>query len=117
MIVQPLIIFISLLAPAIQANMATNFSSSSTLMAVCDTPTTQTTATIALFEKKVSISFYLLQNRRNNAETTLGLIKIVWVGPLVVKELKRIVEASEITKCIASLLHHNHRPIFILQGR
>jgi hypothetical protein len=25
---------------------------------------------------------------------------LVWVGPLVVKELKRIVEASEITKCV-----------------
>lgn len=28
----------------------------------------------------------------------------VWVGPLVVKELKRIVEASEITKCVSRLL-------------
>lgn len=26
---------------------------------------------------------------------------IVWVGPLVVQELKRIVESSEITKCVA----------------
>lgn len=29
----------------------------------------------------------------------------VWVGPLVVKELKRIVASSEITKCAAATVH------------
>ena len=30
----------------------------------------------------------------------LTILVAVWVGPLVVKELKRIVEASEITKYV-----------------
>ena len=32
------------------------------------------------------------------------MLSIVWVGPLVVKELKRIVEASDITKYVNVLV-------------
>ena len=34
---------------------------------------------------------------------------IVWVGPLVVKELKRIVESSEITKYVIWMLDEKGR--------
>ena len=42
---------------------------------------------------------------------------IVWVGPLVVKELKRIVESSEITKYVTSMLNDNGRLLNTSQGR
>lgn len=38
---------------------------------------------------------------------------VVWVGPLVVKELKRIVEASEITKCVPPYSMPSHSPTIL----
>lgn len=60
-------------------------------MVVCVTQTIPTTGMIVLFGKRVgySSSFYLHPSLND---------PLVWVGPLVVKELKRIVESSEITK-------------------
>jgi len=74
------------------ASMATSSSNSSIRMAVCVTPTTRTTAMTVLSVKRVSERFAL-------ANTLLMFaVDEVWVGPLVVRELKRIVESSEITK-------------------
>ena len=72
--------------------MATSFWSLNTLMAVSDTPTTLIIETTVSFEKRVRISDSPFQRICSNPSY------VVWVGPLVVKELKRIVEASEITK-------------------
>ena len=83
------------------ASMATSSSNSSIRMAVCVTPTTRTTAMTVLSVKRVSERFAL-------ANTLLMFaVDEVWVGPLVVRELKRIVESSEITKWdIGFLLEH-----------
>lgn len=62
-------------------------------MAVCDTPTTQTIGMTVLFAKRVSLHLLPMFVGAKDGGA-------VWVGPLVVKELKRIVEASEITKCV-----------------
>ena len=74
------------------ASTVTNSSNSSIPMAVCVTPTTQTTAMTVLFVKRVCKCFALAEYVADAA------VDEVWVGPLVVKELKRIVESSEITK-------------------
>ena len=74
------------------ASMATSSSNSSIPMAVCVTPTTRTTAMTVLSVKRVSERFALAEYVADVA------VDEVWVGPLVVKELKRIVESSEITK-------------------
>jgi len=55
-------------------------------------PTTQTTGMTALSAKKVS--FHPTFPEFVGAKFAV----LVWVGPSVVKELKRIVESSEITK-------------------
>jgi len=63
----------------------------------CATQTTPIIATTRLFAKKVSV---------DSRQGTTHLIPLffsmtlptVWIGPLVVKELKRIVESSEIVK-------------------
>jgi len=74
------------------ASMATSSSNSSIRMAVSVMPTTRTTAMTVLSVKRVSERFAL-------ANTLLMFaVDEVWVGPLVVRELKRIVESSEITK-------------------
>ena len=74
------------------ASTATSSSNSSIPMAVCVTPTTRTTAMTVLFVKRVCKCFALAEYVADAA------VDEVWVGPLVVKELKRIVESSEITK-------------------
>lgn len=61
-------------------------------MVVCDMQTTQTIEMTVSFAKKVSKLAVL------SPPTRLITSSSVWVGPLVVKELKHIVEASEITK-------------------
>jgi hypothetical protein len=71
-----------------------NFSSSSTHMVDFDMRTTPTTGMTVLSGKKVSALMFIYV-----LSVDFLRLKIVWVGPLVVKELKRIVEASEITKC------------------
>ena len=76
----------------IPASTATSSSNSSIPMAVCVTPTTRTTAMTVLFVKRVCKCFALAEYVADAA------VDEVWVGPLVVKELKRIVESSEITK-------------------
>lgn len=72
-----------------------------------DMPTTRTTATTVLFVKRVS--FFSSYTRLIDCNLVPGdpyqRFHTVWVGPLVVKELKRIVEASEITKFVFSDLH------------
>lgn len=80
------------IARAIQENTDTSFSSSSTRTVVYDMQTTPTTETTVSFAKKVSVQRHI--------SISLGLSRLipVWVGSLVVKELKRVVEASEITK-------------------
>jgi len=74
------------------ASTATSSSSSSIPMAVCVTPTIRTTAMTVLSVKRVS-KLLAMANMR-----LILRFGEVWVGPLVVKELKRIVESSEITK-------------------
>jgi hypothetical protein len=56
--------------------------------------TTQTTEMIVWLEKKAR---RLLQSFAFLYNLTIG-VPTVWIGPQVVKELKRIVESSEITK-------------------
>lgn len=78
-------------APVIQVNTDMNFLNSNTRMVVCDMQITPTTGTTVSSAKKVS---------GQHCPVSARLIAPfpVWVGPLVVKELKRIVESSEITK-------------------
>ena len=75
--------------------MAMNSSNSSFLMVVFATQTIPTTETTVWSVKKVSVVFSPL------ADTSLMRMSTVWIGPLVIKELKRIVEASEITKYVS----------------
>jgi len=74
--------------------MATSSWSLNTPMVVSDTPTTLIIVTTVSFEKRVRKSDSPSQRICSSPSY------IVWVGPLVVKELKRIVEASEITKWV-----------------
>lgn len=73
-----------------------SFSNSSIRTAVSAMPTIQITGTIVSFAKKVCCISFLTHTRQ-------PLFLVVWVGSLVVKELKRIIESSEITKWVSSL--------------
>lgn len=75
-------------------------SSSSIRMAVFDTPTIPTIAMTVSFEKKVRATCVPpLPPLSRLTNPSL----LVWIGPLVVKELKRVIESSEITKFVISL--------------
>lgn len=59
--------------------------------------TTPTTVTTRSFAKKVSVAHLSAHIPLFDNGLTFEL-STVWIGPLVVKELKRIVESSEIVK-------------------
>lgn len=82
--------------PDTPGSMGMSSSSSNTRMAGCGTPTTPITGMTVSSAKRVSISFLLAFWGPLPDFTTS-----VWVSELVVKELKRIVEASEIVKCVS----------------
>ena len=65
-------------------------------MVVFVTQTIPTTETTVLSVKKVSLLFFSPPS--DTSLMTFVCMSTVWIGPLVIKELKRIVEASEITK-------------------
>ena len=78
-------------------------------MDVCDTRTTRTTGTTVSSAKRVRILSLLLPAFLGFVGCRILCVLTgtfvltwvcwtVWVGPLVVKELKRIIESSEITK-------------------
>ena len=90
-------------ARAIQVNMDTSSSSSSTRTDVCDTRTTRTTVMTRSSGKRVRIII------PHALDVAVDSNFIVWVGPLVVKELKRIVESSEITKYVIWMLDEKGR--------
>lgn len=47
----------------------------------------------------VALMYYVVR-----ATAVFHRLCVVWVGPLVVQELKRIVESSEITKCVGYIV-------------
>ncbi len=92
------------LARVIQANMDMSSSNLNTTMAGYDMPTIPTIVTTVLSEKRVSRTSIWL--RVYDFSIVPGEIHppsiLVYVSPLVVKELKHIVESSEIIKCVFS---------------
>jgi len=77
------------------ANTATNSSSLNILMAACATQTTRTRNDSLIRKASRSQTFFETFFFSMLINTSRLL---VWIGPLVVKELKRIVESGEITK-------------------
>ena len=90
-------------ARAIQVSMDTSSSSSSTRTGVCDTPTIRTTVMTRSSGKRVRIP------SSHALDASVDSNFVVWVGPLVVKELKLIVESSEITKYVIWMLDEKGR--------
>ena len=95
------------------ASMATNFLNLSILMDDSATRTIPTTGTTRWSAKRVRISRTYIHFLAHPSIHP----SVVWVGPLVVKELKRIVEQSEIIKYALPLHLWQTLVTLSLQGR